>query len=90
MHRFVWRADGQLVPFWNWFESAICIFCKLLENNSVCKESLLTANVFADILCDVPLKWSNLTIYTVSMNVRWILLNMTIPSARMNAAKPAV
>ena len=32
----------------------------------------------------------NQLFYTVSMNVLCILLKMMIPSARMNAAKPAV
>ena len=42
------------------------------------------------LYCSVTLCVLERVIYTVSMNVLWILLNTTMPSARMNAAKPAV
>lgn len=42
------------------------------------------------LYCSVTLCVLERAIYTVSMKVRWILLNTTMPSARMKAAKPAV
>jgi len=80
---------------------AICIFCKLQirtnperhqENGEGSGHALPDAHQFHH----PPLRdgWDCVqgrgVIYTVSMKVRWILLNTTTPSARMNTAKPAV
>ena len=42
------------------------------------------------LYCSVTLCVLERAIYTVSMKVRWILLNTITPSAKMKAAKPAV